>query len=172
MGGLLGLLAELAKRPRVFISYHHAGDQRYYDILSNLLHDQYALVTDRSLDEEVDSANSEYVMRRIREGYITGTSCTLVLCGEETASRKYVDWEIKATLDAGHSLIGIALEPPGSHYLKPDRFFDNLMTRYAGLVDWFEVVGDPATIQKKIAAAALRSRDLIDNSRQMKARNG
>ena len=70
-----------------------------------------------------------------------------------------------------HSLIGIALEPPGSYYLKPDRFFDNLMTRYAGLVDWLEVVGDPATIQKEIAAAALRSRALIDNSRQMKARN-
>ena len=79
-------------------------------------------------------------MRRIREGYITGTSCTLVLCGKETASRKYVDWEIKATLDAGHSLIGIALEPPGSNYLKPDRLFDNLMTRYAGLVDWLKVV--------------------------------
>ena len=39
--------------------------------------------------------------------YITGTSCTVVLCGGRP--RKFVDWEIKATLDKEHALIGVNL---------------------------------------------------------------
>jgi hypothetical protein len=46
-------------------------------------------------------------MQRIRDKHITGTSCTIVLCGSLTPWRKYVDWEIKATLDKEHGLIGI-----------------------------------------------------------------
>ena len=29
----------------------------------------------------------------------SGSSCTIVLCGARTHERKYVDWEINATLD-------------------------------------------------------------------------
>lgn len=48
-------------------------------------------------------------MRRIRGDYLTGTSYTLVLCGKETPWRKFVDWEIKATLDKQQGLIGLGL---------------------------------------------------------------
>jgi len=48
-------------------------------------------------------------MRGIRENFITGTSCTIVLCGAQTHLRKYVHWEIKATLDKEHGLIGVNL---------------------------------------------------------------
>ena len=54
----------------------------------------------------IDSDDTEYVMRRIRENYNSGASGTFVLCGSDTPERKYVDWEIKATLDDRHGPVG------------------------------------------------------------------
>ncbi|WP_216637233.1 TIR domain-containing protein [Staphylococcus aureus] len=69
----------------------------------------YEAVTDNSLDRRVDSDDIDYVMRRIREYYIAGTSCSLVFVGNESWGRKYIDWEIKSTLDKQHGLIGVQL---------------------------------------------------------------
>ena len=85
-------------KARVFVSYHHRGDQAYYDMFSRTFGGIYEMIEDHSLDHEVDSDNADYVMRVIREQYITGSSCTIVLCGADTWGRKHVDWEIKATL--------------------------------------------------------------------------
>jgi hypothetical protein len=98
----------LIKR-KVFISYHHGGDQAYYDAFSRAFSDRYDVITDNSLARGVESDVVEYVMRRIRENYITGSSCTIVLVGLDTWGRKYVDWEIDATLQKAHGLIGIQL---------------------------------------------------------------
>ena len=59
---------------KVFLSYHHDGDQYYYNEFSKKFHDEYEAVTDNSLDRRVDSEDIDYVMRCIRECYITGTS--------------------------------------------------------------------------------------------------
>lgn len=48
--------------------------------------------------EHIESGDTDYVMRRIREDKIAGTSCTVVLIGKCTWARRYVDWEIAATL--------------------------------------------------------------------------
>ena len=58
----------------------------------------YDIVTDNSLSRGIESDVVEYIMRRIRENYVTGSSCTIVLVGRDTWARKYVDWEIDATL--------------------------------------------------------------------------
>ena len=84
-------------KPRIFVSYHHAGDRGWYEFFAAYFCDTYDIFQDRSVSREIDSDNSEYVIRQIREEYITGTSCTIVLCGTETPRRKFVDWEIKAT---------------------------------------------------------------------------
>lgn len=78
-----GLLAALMKpiRRKVFVSYHHGGDQAYYDEFSRFFHDQYEAIRDNSLERLIQSDDTEYVMRQIREQYITGTSCTIVLIG-------------------------------------------------------------------------------------------
>lgn len=94
---------------RVFISFHHGGDQWACDQLSTSLTEHYDIASDSSLDRTVDSTDPEYVMRRIREKHLTGSSCTIVLCGARTPWRKYVDWEIKATLDKQHGLIAVQL---------------------------------------------------------------
>jgi hypothetical protein len=169
-------LLNLKIRPRVFVSYHHELDQWYYEQLSTILHDTYEVVTDRSLDEEIDSGDADYVMRRIREEFITGTSCTMVLCGAETAQRKFVDWEIKATLDKEHALVGVALPsaPPANpgRFFKPWRLDDNVVSTYALVADWNSIVASPGSVAPLIATASARLKTLIVNSRPMMAYNG
>jgi hypothetical protein len=168
LADLLGIVL----RPRIFMSYYHDGDQWYYDQLSTLLHDQYSLVTDRSLDDEIDSDDCDYVMRRIREDFITGTSCTFVLFGTQTWTRKYVDWETKATLDKEHGLIGVAL--PGFQYaqhLVPRRLWDNYMSGYAVLTDWWTISANTQSVPGFVTEATAKPSFLINNSREMMSCN-
>lgn len=175
-GTILADLLNIKIRPRVFVSFHHELDQWYYDQLSAVLHDTYEVITDRSLDQEIDSRDPEYVMRRIREEFISGTSCTFVLCGAETAQRKFVDWEIKATLDKEHALAGVALPSarivnPGG-FFKPWRLDDNVVSSYAVVTDWNTVVANPMYLATLIATASAKPKVLINNSRPMMAYNG
>lgn len=48
-------------------------------------------------DFDFDSNNPEYIMRRIREEKLHDSTVTIVLIGNCTHSRRYVDWEIKAS---------------------------------------------------------------------------
>src|SRR4051794_39013081 len=82
-----------------FVSYHHAGDRAHCGAFSMLFANTYKIIEDTSVYRKIDSDDAEYVIRRIREQYVTGSSCTVVLCGSETPNRKYIDWEIKATLE-------------------------------------------------------------------------
>ena len=135
-GGLYrSILGSPATRRSIFVSYHHHGDRAYYDAFTNLFAATYDVLQDNSVEREIDSDNSEYVIRTIRDNYITGSSCTVVLCGVSTPGRKFVDWEIKATLDREHGLIGINLASnpilPNGNVIVPDRLFDNVHRMHA-----------------------------------------
>ena len=112
----------------VFVSFHHGGDRNYYDAFSRLFADNYDVIQDNSVERVIDSDDAEYVIRKIREEFITGSSCTVVLCGQQTPQRKFVDWEIKATLDKEHGLIGVNLPTnpkfPNGTVVVPNRLFD------------------------------------------------
>jgi len=170
--GLLG--STLLTRRKIFVSYHHGSDQAYYEQFSRFFHDQYEAVFDNSLERRIDSDDVRYVMQRIRDTYITGTSCTVVLIGAQTHERKYVDWEIKATLDKQHGLVGIILpnhlKTADGKIIVPDRLHSNITTGYAAFEHW-----NNTTVQRLselVNAAASRSKSLIDNSMEMKQRNG
>ena len=49
-------------RREVFVSYHHRGDQTYYDEFSRAFHDTLKIITDNSLERQIDSLN-----QRLRE---------------------------------------------------------------------------------------------------------
>ena len=51
-----------------------------------------------------DSNNPQYIMRKIREDKLEDSTVTIVLVGSCTHSRRYVDWEVKASLQCGQSL--------------------------------------------------------------------
>lgn len=103
-------------------------------------------------EEVIRSSSTDYVMRRVRELYVRDSTVTIVLIGPCTWSRRFVDWEIQASLrqPAGvlpNGLIGILLDksirPP-----LPPRFALNRDSGYAkyhyypatvaALEDWIE----------------------------------
>ena len=105
-----GLLSGLGVvKRKVFVSYHHGNDRRYYDAFINAFSSTYDVVHDNSVERAVNSDNTDYVIRKIRENYITGSSCTIVLCGPQPPRRNVVAREITATLDKQHDLIGVNL---------------------------------------------------------------
>jgi hypothetical protein len=169
----------LGARPvkhKVFVSYHHGGDQAYYDLFSKTFHDTYEVIYDNSLERRVDSDNVEYVMRKIREEYVTGSSCTIVLVGAKTPGRKYVDWEIKATLDKQHGLIGVYLptagrDPISNSILVPSRLYDNIQSKFALWLSWQQLTDSAGQLERYIADAKSRSSQLIVNNRERKIRN-
>jgi hypothetical protein len=165
----------IAQKPKVFVSYHHHGDQNYYNAFSASFHDNYDVVYDNSVERTIDSDDVDYVMRQIREKYITGTSCTIVLVGVETWRRKYVDWEIKASLDKEHGLIGVYLTSapvrPDGKITVPDRLYDNIQSGYASFVSWNAITASAESLRTHIAVAKSRDTRLIVNSRDLRLRN-
>lgn len=162
-------------RRKVFVSYHHANDQAWYDAFSTAFHDRLQLLTDNSLERRIDSQDVNYIMRRIREHHLHGSSCTIVLCGTDTWRRKYVDWEILASLNQGMGLVGVWLPtlPSGSNggTDKPARLQDNIDTGYAVWTQWRAITGDYRVLLDAIETAIGRSITLINNSRVRMTRN-
>jgi len=174
---LFGLGNLGAVKRKIFVSYHYANDQQYYNELSRHFSATYDIIQDNSLDREIDSDDADYVMRKIREDFISGTSCTLVLCGAETPNRKFVDWEIKATLDKKHALVGVHLpSAPRTQagIIVPSRFYKNHQSGFARFVNWDNLF-NPQTGLKHIVEEAVQHAQAntakIDNSEPLLARN-
>ena len=49
-------------------------------------------------EDIIDSTDTDYVMRRIRELYLQDSTVTIVLVGRCTWARRFVDWEVQASL--------------------------------------------------------------------------
>ena len=172
-GGLLGALT--GTKRKVFVSYHHGGDQIYYDNFCARFSTAYSVFNDRSLDRARDSNDPEYIMRYIRENHLSGASTLIVLCGVQTRWRKYVDWEILAGLNQEMSLIGVklpSLAVIGGGCNKPDRLQDNIDSGYALWTTWETINNDLRQLTSLIETANGRPKRLIDNSRARRVRNG
>lgn len=80
-------------------------------------------------DEFIISTNTDYVMQRIREKYLQDSTVTIVLLGSCTHSRRYVDWEIKSSLQQGknvpNGLMGIVLPSQNNSAHLPERLKAN-----------------------------------------------
>lgn len=164
-------------RHRVFVSYHHGGDRGYYQAFSNAFHDRHDVIYDNSVEREIDSEDQEYVIRRIRENFITGSSCTIVLVGRDTWGRKYVDWEIKATLDKGHGLIGVFLPTAArvpndnTKILVPARLHDNIESGLELWTSWEALTASTSSLDRAVIAAKAANTGLIVNSRERRTVN-
>lgn len=86
----------------VFISYHHANDESYKEVLlaHNILRPMFI---DGSVDTgEIDEDLSDQAIREIiRDRYLRDTTVTLVLVGTQTRGRKHVDWEVFSSMIDG-----------------------------------------------------------------------
>jgi Thoeris protein ThsB, TIR-like domain len=94
---------------RAFFSFHYekdvwrAGVVRNSDVTKN---DVDAEWIDGSIWEEAKK-QGDAAVRSLIDGALVGTSVTVVLIGSETASRKWVQYEIEQSVERGNGLLGI-----------------------------------------------------------------
>ncbi len=87
---------------RVFVSYHHANDQKYKDALV-----KWAEKNDVFIDWSVDTGDiddnlsDERIREIIRDEYLRESTVTILLVGTETKNRKHVDWELYSSMYDG-----------------------------------------------------------------------
>jgi len=154
----------LGTKRKVFVS-HYKGDKAEVDVFINYFANTKGVFTPHVLgandnDDFIDSDDPDYVMGQIRKRYLRDSSVTIVLVGSCTHSRRYVDWEIKASLMQGESipngLIGIILPSKGNNAYLPPRFEENWTS---GHVDcyarYWTYSNSPATLSSWIEDAYL-----------------
>jgi len=94
---------------RVFFSFHYENDVWRANVIRNShIVDGTAAAgfQDASLWEEAKKKGDAAIKKLIDEG-LKGTTVTAVLIGSQTASRKYVGYEIDQSIARGNGLLGI-----------------------------------------------------------------
>ena len=160
----------------IFVSFHQA-DELEANIWCRRFGDYFNEIRTLGLDElgdefaeRINSGDSDYVMRCIREKKIAGTSCTVVLIGKCTWARRYVDWEIAATLrnfsdSARGGLIAVQLPAAEEHgwVTLPPRLALNITNSdgaEAGYARFYPPAPSNDTIARWVDEAVLRRDDL------------
>ena len=157
----------MGTRHNVFVSYYHDEDQEYKEQFVQMMGDN---LVDKSVnlgDIIGENLPNETILQEIRENYIAQVSVTVVLIGRCTWQRKYVDWEIGASLRDTRTnprcgLLGILL-PTHPNFQKrtynahliPPRLADNCNGEgsFASIYDWSR---DATIVRRWIHSAFLR----------------
>jgi len=145
---------------KVFVSFHNAdGDDR--EEFENTFSSDVETFVSRSVqDDDIDPNNKTETTRQvIRDRFISQSSVTIVLIGQNTWKRKYVDWEIgysikKTSQNTRSGLIGILLPSYQPHALGscsyslsengtvytpcnvPPRLYDNIQAGFAKIYSY------------------------------------
>ena len=85
-------------------------------------------------DDIINSNDTGYVMKRIRELYLQDSTVTIVLIGKCTWARRYVDWEVQASLRQpkdGYPNGLVAIQLWQSYTTLPNRVSLNVDSGYA-----------------------------------------
>lgn len=161
-----------------FVSYHHERDQKYISKLRRVI--SQMKVADYSLKDDIGHLTDETIYKKVREK-MRSCSVTVVLIGERTGHRKWIDWEIWASLRGythptdpyksfkPNGLLGIFL-PTDSHSI-PDRFQDNIDSGYAVNMKWENLERD---FESKVNLAYWKRTNndyKINNSRERQESN-
>lgn len=156
---------------KVFVSYHHANDQKKADYLRTAYGENNTLL-DRSLSEAYDDMTDDEILAAIRQEHLKDSTVTIVLIGSETAHRKWIDWEIYASLRpygsrSRNGLLGIFLPTAGE---TPMRLQDNIDSGYAVTMKWENISWQ---LESKIDEAYNNrvENKLVRNSRKRRERN-
>lgn len=126
-------------RHKVFISYHHDADQAYADKIRDIYGGE--AIIDKSMYDDFSHLQTETILNKIRKEHLLDSTVTIVLVGEHTWGRKWIDWEIYASLRpyaerTRNGLVGIYLP---NHRKKHFRLTDNIKSGYAVAIKWEEM---------------------------------
>ncbi len=97
----------MKNKKNVFIS-HNSKDDEHIKKLKDLLSKSNYELRNSSIDSTKtnDAKNPEYVKSLLRPG-IKWAGTTIVLIGDKTHTREWVDWEIKKSFKEGNRIIGV-----------------------------------------------------------------
>lgn len=101
---------------KCFISFK-TEDQMYKNYI------QYSMdidMVDKSLNDPINSTNDDYVMRQIRENYLSDSTVTIFLIGNNSSEslgsheQRFIKWELQASLYDGvgntrNGILGVVL---------------------------------------------------------------
>jgi hypothetical protein len=139
----------MSLKHKCFISYHHADQVEVDAFIKKFDHGDGCMIARAvgSMGQDIiDSTDSDYVMRKIRERYLTDSTVTIVMIGRCTWSRRYIDWEIASSLrnDSNNKRSGLmAITLPSradKTKILPPRFEDNNFdwAKKAGYAKWWQ----------------------------------
>jgi hypothetical protein len=129
----------VAIRHKCFLSHHGDDRDQLQDFIDEFDEGQDAFIT-RSItmpEDIIDSDDPDYVMRKIRERFLKDSTVTIVMIGECTWARKFVDWEVQASLrrraegPPPNGLFAILLDRSKERGRLPDRVKLNRDSAYA-----------------------------------------
>lgn len=165
----------MEKRTRnCFISYHHNNDQGYLADLRKVV--KSMKVSDYSLKDDIGHLTDETIYKKVRSKMRT-CSVTVVLIGSRTGHRKWIDWEIWASLRGykhpfddkktfrPNGLLAIYL-PTESHSI-PNRLQDNIDSGYAVSMNWRNLERD---FESKVNYAYWKRNNAIKSIRNSRVR--
>lgn len=173
-------------RRKCFISYHADDGSEVESFLNNLGDVMIPRVIGVSEgDDFIDSSDNDYVFGKIRDKYLADSTVTIVLVGQCTWARRFVDWEIYSSLrndsrNRRNGLLCITLPSVASNPTRrlPPRAHDNVI-RNADRVDtgyarWMTYPTSKAGLRSWIEDAFVARTErahLIDNRRSRKKNN-
>jgi hypothetical protein len=144
----VGSLLKSYTRHKTFISYHHEDEEEVERFISTFDHDKDVLIA-RGIGasmagDVIDSESDDYIKRRIRDLYLRESTVTLVLVGQQTWGRRFVDWEVAASLrntsgTSRNGLLAITLPSAADYAGKklPARVQDNVEST-SGYARWMK----------------------------------
>ncbi|GMQ99333.1 MAG: TIR domain-containing protein [Zetaproteobacteria bacterium] len=149
---------------KVFVSYHHAGDQYYRNEFETMFSSNYGVFISKSVQigDISGTASTDYVRQKVRDEYLRDSTVTVVLIGSHTWQRKHVDWEISSSvrstlLSSRSGLMGVLLPTHPSFYtatydegITPPRLVRNQECGYAQIYKWST---DPYMVAPQIEKA-------------------
>jgi hypothetical protein len=118
-------------RRKVFVSHSHIHERENADFLRDFgdvfIAKQLGIFGN---EDFINSTNTNYVMQCVRSRYIQDSTVTIVLIGSCVHSRRYIDWEIKASLRLGtdylpNGLLAITLPSTNGRAHLPERLLAN-----------------------------------------------
>lgn len=160
-----------------FICYHHDRDQDYLEELRANGADR---IFDYSLKKNISDLMNNTIYKKIRQKMYR-CSVTIVLIGKRTGHRKWIDWELWASLRPykhpfdssknfiSNGLVGIYL-PVNSHSV-PDRLQDNIDSGYAVTIHWEDIDKDLDDAVEQAYKNRMFFRKRINNSREQMTKN-
>lgn len=161
-------------RHKCFISYHKDDKYEVEEFIRKFDHNSDIFIT-RCVGvmdiDIIDSQDSNYIMRRIREKYLTDSTVTIVMIGKCTWARKFVDWEIASTLrddpkNKRSGLLGIRLPNCGTAQIPP-RLSDNIDSGYANCYNYPKDAGSLGVMIETAYLDRTSKSACANNSRQL-----